>query len=57
MTVSKKAPFILLLTGIIFFIFGYWLIDSLENENEFLPVFGKLIGVGSIILVLISIKF
>ena len=48
-TVSKKNPLILLISGIVLFIFGFWLIASLGNENEFLPVFGKLIGVGFII--------
>ena len=31
------------------FIFGVWLISSLGYENEFLPVFGKLVGVGIVI--------
>jgi len=48
-TVSKKNPLSSLIVGIIFFIFGFWLIASLGTENEFLPVFGKLIGVGFVI--------
>jgi hypothetical protein len=49
MKISKKDTVIFFIVGIIFFIFGLWLINSLGNENEFLPVFGKLIGVGFII--------
>jgi hypothetical protein len=50
MIVSKKNPLYLLISGIIFSIFGFLLIISVGNENEFLPVFGKLIGLGLIIL-------
>lgn len=47
--VSKKNTFIYLIKGLFCFLFGVWLISSLGYENEFLPVFGKLIGLGIVI--------
>lgn len=47
--VSKKNISLYLIIGILCFIFGVWLISSLGYENEFLPVFGKLVGVGIVI--------
>jgi len=49
LVVSKKNTSIYLIIGLFLFLFGVWIISSLGYENEFLPVFGKLIGIGIVI--------
>ena len=51
MTVSKKNTFIFFIVGIVFFIFGIWLIDSFKKESWFLGAFvGILVGIWSVVV-------